>query len=65
MKVTYLTCCGVDVHRSFLIATNVKTTDGIEPSYHKNAIPPLTTLFLSSSNSFSKMTAMMSVWNPL
>ena len=35
MKVTCLTCCGVDVHKSFLVATIVKTTGGIEPSYQK------------------------------
>jgi len=35
MKVTYQTCCGVDVHTSFLVATIVKTTGGIEPSYQK------------------------------
>ena len=28
-------CCGVDVHKSFLVATIVKTTGGIEPSYQK------------------------------
>ena len=33
MKVTYQTCCGVDVHKSFLVATIIKTTAGIEPSY--------------------------------
>ena len=35
MKVTYQTCCGVDVHKSFFVATIVKTTGGIEPSYQK------------------------------
>ena len=35
MKVTYQTCCGVDVHKSFLVATIVKTNGGIEPSYQK------------------------------
>ena len=35
MKVTYQTCCGVDVHKSFLVATIVKTTGGIEPFYQK------------------------------
>ena len=35
MKVTFQTCCGVDVHKSFLVATIVKTTGGIEPSYQK------------------------------
>jgi len=35
MKVVYQTCCGVDVHKSFLVATIIKTTSGVEPSYHK------------------------------
>ena len=35
MKVTYQTCCGVDVHKSFLVATIITTTGGIEPSYQK------------------------------
>ena len=35
MKVTYPTCCGVDVHKSFLVATIIKTTNGFEPSYQK------------------------------
>ena len=35
MKVTFQTCCGVDVHKAFLVATIIKTTGGIEPSYQK------------------------------
>ena len=35
MKVVFQTCCGVDVHKSFLVATIIKTTNGIEPSYQK------------------------------
>ena len=35
MKVTFQTCCGVDVHISFRGATIIKTTGGIEPSYQK------------------------------
>lgn len=35
MKVVYQTCCGVDVHKAFLVATIIKTTGGIEPSYQK------------------------------
>ena len=35
MKVTYQTCCGVDVHKSFLVATIIKTSGGIEPDYQK------------------------------
>lgn len=35
MNVVYPICCGVDIHKSFLVATIVKTTSGIEPSYQK------------------------------
>ena len=35
MKVTYQTCCDVDVRKFFLVATIVKTTGGIESSYIK------------------------------
>ena len=35
MKVVYQTCCGVDVHKSFLVATIIKTTSGVQPSYTK------------------------------
>ena len=35
MKVVYQTCCGVDVHKSFLVATIIKTTSGLELSYQK------------------------------
>ena len=35
MQVTYPTCCGVDVHKSFLVATIIKTTSGFEPFYQK------------------------------
>jgi transposase len=35
MKVVYPSCCGIDVHKSFLVATMIKTTTGVEPSYQK------------------------------
>lgn len=34
MKVVYPICCGVDVHKSFLVATII-STDGIQPHYLK------------------------------
>lgn len=34
MNVVYSTCCGVDVHKTFLVAT-VITTEGITPHYSK------------------------------
>ena len=36
MKVVFPTCCGVDVHKSFLVATIIKTQqDSLQPSYQK------------------------------
>lgn len=35
MKVVYQTCCGIDVHKSFFVATLIKTTSGVTPSYQK------------------------------
>lgn len=36
MKVVFPTCCGVDVHKSFLVATIITTAqDSLEPSYKK------------------------------
>jgi len=34
MKIVYPICCGVDVHKSFLVATIIKT-DGLTPKYSK------------------------------
>ena len=39
MKVVYQTCCGIDVHKSFLVATIIKTTSGVQPSYQKKRFP--------------------------
>jgi len=36
LKVVFPTCCGVDVHKSFLVATIIKTQrDSLQPSYQK------------------------------
>ena len=35
MKIVYPVCCGVDVHKSFLVATIISTTNGIQPHYQK------------------------------
>ena len=63
MKVTYPTCCGVDVHKSFLVATIIKTTGGIEPSYQKKRFSTFNNSILDFNHGFLKMNAMMSVWN--
>lgn len=35
MKVIYPICCGIDVHKTFLVGTIISTTDGIQPHYQK------------------------------
>lgn len=35
MKVVYPVCCGIDVHKSFLVGTIISTTNGIQPYYQK------------------------------
>ena len=51
MKVVYQTCCGVDVHKSFLVATIIKTTSGVQPSYQKKRF----STFNNSILEFKKM----------
>ena len=50
MKVTYPTCCGVDVHKSFLVATIIKTTNGFEPSYQKKRFSTFNNSILQFKN---------------
>lgn len=35
MQVVYPVCCGIDVHKTFLVGTMISTTDGVEPNYQK------------------------------
>lgn len=35
MKVVYPICCGVDVHKNFLVGTIISTTNGVQPNYQK------------------------------
>jgi len=35
LKVVYSVCCGVDVHKSFLVGTIISTDNGIQPHYQK------------------------------
>ncbi|MHB8127413.1 MAG: IS110 family RNA-guided transposase [Mobilitalea sp.] len=35
MKVVYQICCGVDIHKTFLVATIIKTSNDDQPSYQK------------------------------
>lgn len=44
IKIVYQNYCGVDVHKSFLVATIIKATYEVHPSYEKK-------LFFTSNNS--------------
>lgn len=35
MKVIYPICCGIDVHKTFLVGTIISTTNGVQPHYQK------------------------------
>jgi len=35
MDIVYPICCGVDVHKKFIVATVIKTTDQIRATYTK------------------------------
>lgn len=35
MKVVYPICCGIDVHKTFLVGTIISTTNGVQPHYQK------------------------------
>ncbi len=50
MKVVYQTCYCVDVLKSFLVATIIKTTSGIEPSYHKKPFSTFNNSILQFKN---------------
>ena len=63
MKVVYQACYSIDVHKSFLVATIIRTTSGIAP-YHMKASPPPTILSRSSKTSLLKTSVAIPVWNP-
>lgn len=35
LKVVYPICCGIDVHKTFLVGTVISTTNGVQPHYQK------------------------------
>lgn len=42
MKVVFPTCCGVDVHKTFLVATIITTpADSLQPNYQKKRFSTL------------------------
>ena len=50
MKVVYSVCCGVDVHKSFLIATIISTTSGVSPKYSKKRFSTFNSSLLNFKN---------------
>lgn len=47
MKIVFPSCCGVDVHKSFLVATIIETPKGsLKPGYQKNIFLHLTLIYV-------------------
>lgn len=61
MKLTYPVCCGVDVHKTFLVATIIKT-DGLVQKYYKKRFSTFSCDLLLSGNGSLTTTARMSAW---
>ena len=49
MKIVYPICCGIDVHKSFLVATIVSVTELRTLKYKKEASPHSTRISKGSS----------------
>lgn len=64
MKVVYQICCGVDVHKSFLVATIIKTTSGVQPSYQKKRFSTFNNSILEFKNGCWTIPVVISAWNP-
>ena len=50
MKVVYPVCCGVDVHKTFLVATIISTTSGVSPKYSKKRFSTFNSSILNFKN---------------
>lgn len=64
MKVIYPKACGVDVHKSFIVAVICDST-GQTTKYSKKRFLLLITRLFNLENGYSKTTVKMYVWNPL
>ena len=49
LKVVYPVCCGVDVHKSFFIATIITTTSDIQPNYSRKRFSTFNNDIMKSS----------------
>ena len=63
MKLVYPVCCGVDVHKSFFIATIITTTSDIQPNYSRKRFLRLTMTSFALPVGLVKTTVTMSVWS--
>ena len=54
MKVVYPICCGVDVHKTFLVGTIISTTDGVQPHYQKNRFSIAISIIQQNALTFEK-----------
>ncbi len=62
MKIVYPICCGVDVHKTFLVATII-TSQGLIPHYSKKRFSTFNNSILKFKQWLITTTALMCVWN--
>ena len=63
LKIVYPICCGIDVHKSFVVAYIATTNDKGVTTYKSTDVPPLRAIFACLPNGLRKTIAGMSVWS--
>ncbi len=65
MKLKYSICCGLDVHKKFIIATIVSADKDKISKYNKNLFQPSARISKGFTTGSSGIIAIMFAWNPL
>lgn len=65
LKIVYKICCGIDVHKTFVVACIASTDNKGITSYESHRFSTYTSGLKDLFNGFSPGIARMSVWNLL
>ncbi len=63
LKIIYPICCGIDVHKTFVVACIASTNDKGVTTYKRHRFSTYTKGLKELLQSFVKITAEMSAWN--
>ena len=64
LKIVYRICCGMDVHKSFVVACIASTNEQGVTTYKSRRFSTFTGDLRRSRIGFLKITVKMCVWNP-